>query len=46
MEYGLGRFGERRLEKGGPFYWPVLLRWVGASCGCASWAVAGRGRFA
>ena len=24
MEGGLGRFGDRRLEKGGPVCWPVL----------------------
>jgi len=46
MEFGLGRFGDRRLEKGGPFFWPVLLHWVAASYGCASWVGAGLGRFA
>jgi hypothetical protein len=25
MEFGLGRFGDRRLEKGGP---PCMLRWL------------------
>ncbi len=24
MEGGLGRFGDRRLEKGGPVCWPAL----------------------
>ena len=26
MELMLGRFGDRRLEKGGPFFWPVCWR--------------------
>jgi len=29
----LGRFGDRRLEKGGPSCMPVLLRRAAAGCG-------------
>jgi hypothetical protein len=29
----LGRFGDRRLEKGGPFCMPVWWRRVGVGCG-------------
>jgi hypothetical protein len=46
MELCLGRFGDRRLEKGGPFFWPVWLRPVDGSCGCAAWGAIGRERFA
>ncbi len=31
--YGLGRFGDRRLEKGGPFCTPAWLKRVVAGCG-------------
>ena len=45
MELSLGRFGDRRLAKGGPFFWLVLLRSVVADCGCAGLAGTVRGRF-
>lgn len=46
MELGLGRFGDRRLEKGGPFFWAASSRRAVESCGCVDWAVLGRERFA
>ena len=46
MELCLGRFGDRRLEKGGPFFWPVLLGCKAGSCGCGGWGVIGPERFA
>ncbi len=46
MELGLGRFGDRRLEKGGPFFWAGLLRPGAEDCGSADWAAVGRERFA
>ena len=45
MELSLGRFGDRRLEKGGPFFWPVWLRRGAALCGFAALAARGLGRF-
>ena len=44
VEMTLGRFGDRRLEKGGPSCTPVLSRRVGVGCGFADWAAAARGR--
>ncbi len=46
MDLCLGRFGDRRLEKGGPIFWPALLPRVAASCGFVGWAVIGLARFA
>lgn len=46
MRLGLGRFGDRRLEKGGPFFWTVWLRRAGEGCGCVGWAAIGREKFA
>jgi hypothetical protein len=37
----LGRFGDRRLEKGGRFCWSALLRLPAREYGCASLAVIG-----
>ena len=44
MDVRLGRFGDRRLEKGGPIFWPVWWSWAGGSCGCAAWGAIGRER--
>jgi len=44
MEYGLGRFGDRRLEKGGRFCIAVWLRLVSAVSRCAVWAATERAR--
>lgn len=44
MELGLGRFGDRRLEKGGPFFWAGWLPQAAAGCGCVAWAAIGRER--
>jgi len=40
MELSLGRFGDRRLEKGGPFCFAGWLRMAGMVCGFAGLAVA------
>jgi hypothetical protein len=45
MELGLGRFGDRRLEKGGPFFLAGWLRHAAEGCGCDDWAATGRERF-
>jgi hypothetical protein len=45
MELGLGRFGDRRLEKGGPFSWAGWLRRAAEGCGCADWVAIGRESF-
>jgi hypothetical protein len=45
MELSLGRFGDRRLEKGGPIFWGVLLRRAVTPCGCVVLAAIGPGRF-
>ena len=43
IEYGLGRFGDRRLEKGGP---PFMRRWWhGRVRAFAGWQEHGPGRF-
>jgi hypothetical protein len=44
MEMVLGRFGDRRLEKGGPSFWPALWNVGGGSCGCAAWVAIERER--
>jgi hypothetical protein len=44
MELTLGRFGDRRLEKGGPFFWAAWLRLVVGRYGYAVLAVTGRAR--
>jgi hypothetical protein len=33
LDYGLGRFGDRRLEKGGSFCMPGLSRLGARGCG-------------
>ena len=45
LERGLGRFGDRRLEKGGPSCWPVLWRPAVEGFGFGGWAVTGPERF-
>ena len=45
-EIVLGRFGDRRLEKGGPSCTPAWLRRVGAVFGYVAWAVIGPERSA
>ena len=45
-EVVLGRFGDRRLEKGGPICTPVWLRAVGGACVCVGWAGIGPARSA
>jgi hypothetical protein len=44
MELTLGRFGDRRLQKGGPFFWAVSSRLAVARCGFGGLAVTGRAR--
>lgn len=44
MEFGLGRFGDRRLEKGGPFCIGGLSRWGSEAWQSARLAAAERGR--
>jgi len=45
MDVSLGRFGDRRLEKGGPIFWPVLSRAGGARFGFGGLAGTGREKF-
>ena len=45
MQMTLGRFGDRRLEKGGPFFWLDCCRLGLEPCGCAGWGVTVRVRF-
>jgi len=40
----LGRFGDRRLEKGGPSFWSDWCRRPAGACACAGWAGAAPGR--
>jgi hypothetical protein len=42
VEFGLGRFGDRRLEKGGPPCMRPLLS--GQDLVFAAWAAGGRGK--
>jgi hypothetical protein len=42
----LGRFGDRRLEKGGPFCTLAWLRRAGVGCGFVGLGEAGPGRSA
>ena len=44
MEFGLGNFGDLRLEKGGSFFTADWLRLVSAGSRCAGWAAAAAGR--
>jgi hypothetical protein len=44
-EFTLGRFGDRRLEKGGPFCTPALLRRVAEDFVFGGWAAIVRERF-
>jgi hypothetical protein len=46
LGYGLGRFGDRRLEKGGPSCMPVLWRLAGGGCASDDWARIGLERSA
>jgi len=46
MELMLGRFGDRRLEKGGSFFWTVFCRSVREGFECASLAATGPERSA
>lgn len=45
MEAGLGRFGDRRLQKGGRSFWAGSLPLAAESCGCVDWAALGQERF-
>lgn len=45
MEHMLGRFGDRRLEKGGPSFWTVLLRSAKTAFGSGHLAATERARF-
>lgn len=42
IEYGLGRFADRRLEKGGPFF--IGRWWHGRARASAGWQEHGPGR--
>jgi len=46
MELGLGRFGDRRLQKGGPSFWTGWSPRAADGYGCVDWAAVGRERFA
>jgi len=46
METLLGRFGDLRLQKGGPFYWLACWRSGLGRCGCAGWEATGLERSA
>ena len=45
-QVSLGRFGDRRLEKGGRFCTPVWCRRSVGEYGCDGWAGIGREKFA
>jgi len=45
MVFGLGRFGDRRLEKGGSFCWTVFWRSAKRGLGYARSVAAARARF-
>jgi hypothetical protein len=40
-EIGLGRFGDRRLEKGGPSCWLGCWLWAGKGSGFDVWGAIG-----
>jgi hypothetical protein len=42
LDMTLGRFGDRRLEKGGPSSWVVWWRWLGKGFGFAGLVAIGR----
>lgn len=44
MELTLGRFGDRRLEKGGRFFWASWLQVEGVRFGYGGLVAAGLGR--
>lgn len=44
MDVGLGRFGDRRLQKGGPFFWVAWLRLAVLVCGFVGLALTGLGK--
>ena len=46
MELTLGRFGDRRLQKGGPFFWAAWLSAALASFGYVCLAATVRARSA
>jgi hypothetical protein len=45
VEVSLGRFGDRRLEKGGPFYWSGWSARAGAAFRFGNWAATVRVKF-
>jgi hypothetical protein len=44
MDMRLGRFGDRRLEKGGPIFWASWFLVGRASCVFGAWVAADRER--
>lgn len=44
MDMTLGGFGDRRLEKGGSFFWPACWRLGLGRCGFAGLEATGRVR--
>jgi hypothetical protein len=44
MDQGLGRFFDRRLEKGGPFFWRGFSRLANRGCGFDRLAAIAPGR--
>jgi hypothetical protein len=46
MEISLGRFGDLRLEKGGPACWPGFCVWDNRALACGAWAARVRERCA
>lgn len=46
MDVSLGRFGDRRLGKGGPIFWAVSWSREAGKCGSAVWAALGLARSA
>ena len=44
MMRGLGRFGDGRLEKGGPSFWTGCFASASAGSACALWAATGPAR--
>ncbi len=45
MDIGLGRFGDRRLEKGGPICWVALWSMAVADFACGGLAAIGQVRY-
>src|SRR5258706_14289381 len=44
MEGSLGRFGDRRLEKGGPACWLGWFVWANRASACAAWVAIAQAR--